>query len=104
VAVCGAEWRAARQGERGRLERSDGARRALDGSVGELAWRLVHKASDVNGRRAGGVSRHWNGARAASEGTRTAVARHSGGWRELEQARAGASRRGGRGRSWVSGA
>jgi hypothetical protein len=36
----------------------------------ELAWRLVRGASGVNGRRAGGVSRHWDRERGRSCGTR----------------------------------
>jgi hypothetical protein len=50
----------------------------------ELAWRLVRGASGVNGRRAGGVSRHWDGERGRSCGTRAVgVCRHS--WAEAEK-------------------
>jgi hypothetical protein len=44
-----------RRPERGRAAREAWSKRAC-GS--ELAWRLVRGASGVNGRRAGGVSRH----------------------------------------------
>jgi hypothetical protein len=60
------EQRGPRRQERGRAAREAWSRCAC-GS--ELAWRLVRRASGVNGRRAGGVSRHWNGERGRSCGT-----------------------------------
>jgi hypothetical protein len=64
-----AEQSGPRRQEHGRAAREAWIRRVC-GS--ELAWRLVRRASGVNGRRAGGVSRHWNGERGRSCGTRAA--------------------------------
>jgi hypothetical protein len=73
--------RGPRRQKRGRAAWEAWSKRAC-GS--ELAWRLVRGASGVNGRRAGGVSRHWDGERGRSCGTRAVgVCRHS--WAEAEK-------------------
>jgi hypothetical protein len=62
--------RGPRRQKRGRAAREAWSKRAC-GS--ELAGRFVRGASGVNGRRAGGMSRHWNGERGRSCGTRAAL-------------------------------